>query len=160
MHGTPNRFTNMLIRLLLLFTVVPMVELALLMKLADATDWRVAFALVLLTGIVGAALARYQGIRCWQRVQQKLAAGELPGDPLLDALMILIAGALLVTPGILTDAVGFSLLLPPVRRLIRDRLKRRFRAQFHMQWPPHPQPPPGGDRIIETRIVEEDREET
>ncbi len=145
----PHRLppTTMLLRLLLLFTVVPLVELTLLLVLADATSWQFALCLVLATGIVGALLARHQGLRCWRRVEQKLAAGELPGEPLIDGLMILVAGALLVTPGMLTDLVGFALLLPAFRRIIKRRLKRRFQAHIDVSFPPR-------DQIIETRVID------
>jgi len=86
----------LLARLLLLFTVVPLVELALLLWIGSLTGLRFTLLLVLLTGIIGAGLARHQGLRCWLRVQQQLSAGQLPADPLVDGLMILVAGALLV----------------------------------------------------------------
>jgi len=118
-----------LVKLLLLFTLLPIVELALLLYLADATSWQLALGIVLATGILGAMLARRQGWRTSQRIREQLARGQMPGDALLDALLILIAGALLVTPGVLTDAVGFLLLIPPCRRLIKRRLVARF--QLH-----------------------------
>jgi len=135
----------MLLRLLLLLTVVPLVELALLLWLADATDLWFTFALVIATGALGAALARHEGLRCWRRVHDEMAAGRLPGDPLLDGLMILLAGALLVTPGVLTDLVGFGLLLPPFRRVVKRSAARRFQAHLtivsHMG-----EGPPSNDR--------------
>ena len=117
----------MLARLLLLFTVVPLLELVLLLWIAEHTGWKFTLGLVIFTGVLGAWLARQQGLRCWQRFQQQLAQGELPADSLLDGLMILIAGAVLVTPGVLTDLVGFALLIPPVRKLARQHLARRIR---------------------------------
>jgi len=147
----------MLLRLLLLFTLVPLVELALLIWIGQYTGLGFTIALVLLTGIVGAALARYEGLRCWRRVHQEMAAGRLPGDPLLDGLMILIAGALLVTPGILTDLLGFALLTPPLRRLLKNRIKRRIQARLEtfsamQNWPPGE--PDAHDRIIDVRVTD------
>ncbi|MHC4178578.1 MAG: FxsA family protein [Planctomycetota bacterium] len=154
----------MLLRLLLLFTLIPLVELVLLLILADNTSWQFTLALVLLTGVAGAALARHEGLRCWRRVQQKLAAGELPGDPLLDGLMILLAGALLVTPGVLTDLLGFGLLLPVFRRVVKRWLIRRFQARIRISSPPDgwPQPtdlPTVKDQIIETHVIDVPPEE-
>ncbi len=154
----------MLLRLLLLFTVLPLVELVLLLILADNTSWQFTLALVLLTGVVGAALARHEGLRCWKRVQQKLAAGELPGDPLLDALMILLAGALLVTPGVLTDLFGFALLLPVFRRIVKRSLARRFLASIRVTCPPNGWPRPPGqttvrDQIIDAQVIDAPPEE-
>ena len=157
----------MLLRLLLLFTLIPLVELVLLIWLAAETGlgfgWTLCF--VLLTGVVGAALARHEGLRCLGRVQQKLAAGELPGDALLDGLLILLAGALLITPGVLTDLFGFALLLPAFRRLIKRWLIRRFKSRIQVSFPADgwPQPddqPTGRDRIIETRVIDQPPEES
>jgi UPF0716 protein FxsA len=112
--------------ILLLLTAVPLIELALLIRLYHATDLLTTLSLVIVTGIVGAALARRQGFEIWRRMQAQLAQGKPPTNELLDGLMILIAGALLITPGILTDIVGFSLLVPPVRSLLRGFLARRM----------------------------------
>ncbi|MBN2474507.1 MAG: FxsA family protein [Pirellulales bacterium] len=149
----------MLLRLLLLFTVVPLVELMLLLVLADKTSWQFTLAVVLTTGVVGAALARHQGLRCWRRVHETMAAGQLPGDPLMDGLMILLAGALLVTPGMLTDLVGFALLLPIFRRLVKRWLKRRFEASIRVTssipgWPPADRRPADHDEIIDSRVID------
>ena len=152
----------MLLRLLLLFTLVPLVELVLLFIVADYTSWQFTLALVLVTGVVGAALARYEGLRCWSRVQKEIAAGRLPGDPLVDALMILVAGALLVTPGVLTDLVGFALLAPLFRRFVKNWLRRRFEAHIRIVSPPQdwpPSEPPRRDEIIDTRVIDEPSED-
>jgi len=149
-----------LLRLLLLFVVVPLVELALLWKIGTVMGWPQTFALVLLTGVIGSWLARREGLRCWDRVRQKLEAGELPGDPLIDAVMILVAGVLLVTPGVLTDLLGFALLLPGFRRVIKRRLQRRFQAHIKMYtttgggWPPSPGGPGAHDEIIDTHVID------
>lgn len=149
----------MLLRLLLFFTVVPLVELTLLILLAQRISLPLTILLVLLTGVVGAALARHEGLRCLKRVQQELAAGELPADPLIDGLMILLAGALLVTPGVLTDVAGLALLVPVFRRLVRRWLKRRFRARIAVWsgergWRHPTEPPPGHDKIIDVRVID------
>jgi UPF0716 protein FxsA len=145
----------MLLRLLLLFTIVPTIELVLLLILADKTSWQFTIGLILLTGFVGAALARYEGLRCLRRIQEQLSAGRVPGNPLMDGMMILIAGALLVTPGVLTDLLGFALLFPPFRSLIRRYVKGRFEANIRLHMPPGGDQPPH-DRIIDTKVIEED----
>jgi len=145
-----------LLRLLLLFSVVPLVELALLVWIGRHTSWWFTLGLVVFTGVVGAWLARHEGLRCLRRFQQDLAEGKLPADPLLDGLMILLAGALLVTPGVLTDALGFALLIPPCRRLVRARLKRRIGARVFVSAPPGcetSQGPPR-DRIIDVKVID------
>jgi UPF0716 protein FxsA len=113
-------------RLLLLFTLVPLVEVVLLIKLADRIDWLPTIALVIVTGIVGAALARREGFRLLQKIQADLAAGTMPADGMIDAMLVLAAGILLVTPGVITDAAGLILLMPPARAFVR----RGARAWF------------------------------
>ena len=120
----------MLSRLILLFVTVPLLELALLLQVGQWIGLGSTVALVVATGFAGAALARQQGLRAFLAVQQELAAGGLPGRSLLDGLSILVGGALLLTPGILTDVLGFSLIVPPSRRwlqgIVRRRLERRI----------------------------------
>ena len=120
----------MLSRLILLFVTVPLLELALLLQVGQWIGLGPTVALVVATGFAGAGLARQQGLRAFLAVQQELAAGGLPGRSLLDGLSILVGGALLLTPGILTDVLGFSLIVPPSRRwlqgIVRRRLERRI----------------------------------
>jgi UPF0716 protein FxsA len=125
----------MLLRLLLLFTLVPLIELSLLMKISDRIHLGPTIALVIVTGVIGTALARHEGLRTFNHIRVDLNAGRLPADRLVDALLILVAGVLLVTPGILTDGVGFLLLLPPFRSLIRQYLKKRFQSKFVIMHP-------------------------
>ena len=123
----------MLFRLIILFTLVPFVELALLLWLSDVTSWQFTVLLVIVTGVAGAWLARLQGGQTWVKIQQQLGRGEAPAGTLVDALLIFVAGTLLLTPGILTDAVGFSLLIPPLRAGIKKYLAARFRGSLVMQ---------------------------
>jgi len=152
-----------LVRLLLLFTVVPLVELALLLWIGAHTSWWFTLGLVVFTGVAGAWLARHEGVRCLRRFQQELAAGKLPADPLLDGLMILLAGALLVTPGVLTDTLGFALLLPPLRRLVRERVKRRIQTRVFVSGTPEWGASDGGpphDQIIDVKVIDAEHGET
>ena len=147
----------MLFRLLLLFTLVPLFELMLLIEIGKRINAGPTIGLVIVTGIVGAALARQQGLRTFARINHDLAAGHLPGDSLIDALLIFVAGALLVTPGVMTDGVGFLLLLPPVRAVLRNHLKKRFQAKFEISHMTNVHPP-GQDEFIdvEARSSEEE----
>lgn len=140
----------MLLRLLLLFTLLPLVELTLLLWIAEHTGWLFTLWLVILTGLLGAWLARHEGLRCWREIHRRMARGELPADSLLDGLMILVAGAVLITPGVLTDLVGFALLMAPIRRLVRRYLARRIQA--HIILGPAPDArhrPPERDDVID-----------
>lgn len=113
-------------RLLLLFVVVPALELALLIEIGSRIGTVATLGIIAATGVLGASLARRQGLDVLQRLQQEANAGRLPADPLIDAAFLLVAGALLVTPGVLTDVVGFACLVPGFRRLVRQELRRRF----------------------------------
>lgn len=120
----------MLLRLLLLLTIVPLVELVILMRIADLIHWQPTIALVIITGIIGAWLARREGIKTLTKIQADLQAGAPPAAALVDGVLILIAGAFLVTPGIITDCCGFALLIPIFRNRIRNRLAASFKAHI------------------------------
>ncbi len=119
-------------RLILLFVLVPFLELIILLKIAAWTSGWWTVALVVFTGIVGAALARRQGWGVIRQLQAEVEAGQLPTTTLIDALMIFVAGALLITPGVLTDLFGFSLLIPACRRVYRAALLKLFKS-WHEQ---------------------------
>lgn len=114
--------------LVFLLIILPCVETTLLLMLADATSWQVALAFVVVTGVAGAWLLKHQGLRTWTRIRQDLADGQVPTDSLWDAGMLLAAGILLLTPGVLTDVVGITLLFPPMRKLYRYWLVRWLRS--------------------------------
>ena len=116
----------MLFYLFLLFTVVPLVELSLLIWLGGQTVWWVPVLLVIADGIAGALLWRWQGFRAITRIQEDMAAGKMPADALVDGLLVFLAGAFLITPGMLTDAVGFALLIPPLRAVVKRLAKLWF----------------------------------
>ena len=134
--------------LLILFIGVPMGELALLLWIADKTHWTYSLGIVVITGVVGVVLLRLHGIFTMRRMKQSLSAGELPTDPLIDTAFLLFAGGLLLTPGVITDLFGLSLIFPPTRVLWRHALKSKVRGQFQMfSWGPMggaEGPPPGG----------------
>jgi UPF0716 protein FxsA len=109
----------MFLRLLLLFTLVPLVELYLLIEIGGAIGVAPTIAIVIVTGVIGAALARWQGLGVLRRVQDDLAAGRPPTDALIDGLLIFVAGAVLLTPGLITDTLGFLLLVPAGRAAVR-----------------------------------------
>jgi UPF0716 protein FxsA len=144
----------MLYKLILLLTLVPLIELFLLVRLTQLWgSFYLTVGIVAGTGLLGAVLARHEGARVWRRANERLARGELPADGLLDGVLILLAGALLITPGLLTDGVGFLLLIPPTRALVRGAVKRRLRMRILGAGPPgrgewgvrpiHEEPPPG-----------------
>lgn len=119
--------------LALLFIVVPLVELSLLVRIGGALGALPTIGLVVLTGVAGAALAKWQGMGVIRQIKAQLSSGQLPTTALVDGAIVLVAGLLLITPGVLTDAVGLLCLVPPVRALIRravwQRVERAVRAQ-------------------------------
>jgi UPF0716 protein FxsA len=138
------------------------VELALLLALADLTSFWTALLVVVVTGLVGTMLVRAQGFRAYGRIHEQLSRGEMPTDALIDALCILVAGALLLTPGMLTDAFGFSLLIPACRTFYRRGAARWFRAHFHVQVRGFEDSADESDqprsRVVETHFVPHDDE--
>ncbi|MGR3983697.1 MAG: FxsA family protein [Gammaproteobacteria bacterium] len=114
----------------LLFLLVPLVEVYFLIEIGGRIGAFPTIALVVLTAALGAMLVRAQGFSTYLRVQRQLALGESPAQMLLEGLALFVAGALLLTPGFFTDAVGFALLTPPLRRrIIEALLQRALRAQ-------------------------------
>ena len=130
--GSRSGGCGCLVQLFLLFTLIPLAELWLLLVLSRNVGLLPTLALVVFTGALGAWLARTQGLRAFAAVQAELNSGRMPTTSLLDGLMILVAGAVLLTPGLLTDVFGFLLLIPWTRGVLRKaltaELKRRFVA--------------------------------
>lgn len=113
-----------MVRLFLLFTLLPIVELWLLLQIGSwLGGWR-AFALVILTGFVGAFLAKREGFRVLRELSEEVQRGIPPADRLIEAALVVVGGLLLVTPGVITDVTGFVLIFPPTRALIVPALKR------------------------------------
>ena len=168
----------MFVRLLLLLTVIPIVELFVLLAVHGAIAERYSFQTGLLvtvgaifaTGILGAWLARSQGLGVIRELQQSLARGQFPARSLIDGGMILVGGAMLLTPGFVTDVVGLSLLLPLTRNLYRRMLNTWFlrsvqrgatRVRFHSEFAPGPDRfgrDPGLDRGPVIDVTPDDRD--
>ena len=116
----------MLWKLFLAFTIIPVSEIYILIAIGGQIGILPSIGLVILTGIVGASLARSQGLQTLGRIRDSFQQGVVPGEELLNALLIAIAGIVLLTPGFLTDAVGLFLLIPTTQALCREWLKRRM----------------------------------
>jgi UPF0716 protein FxsA len=123
----------MLARLILLFTVIPIVELIVLIEIGSRLGTVVTLLLLLGTALLGAALARHEGLKTLRRVQSKLADGIMPDEELLDGVLILVAGVMLLTPGLLTDVWGVFLLVPASRRVVKRWVRHFFRQRLQMQ---------------------------
>jgi len=115
-------------RLLALFLLVPLAELAILVLIGREVGIVPTLGLVVVTALAGSWLLKREGAGVFRRIQSQLAAGKLPGRELMDGAIVLVAGVLLLTPGVLTDVFGLIGLLPPTRAVVRRYLERRMRA--------------------------------
>jgi UPF0716 protein FxsA len=120
----------MLLGLFFLFTLVPLLELYLLIRLGTYVGAVDTIAIVIGTGVAGGLLAKSQGLAVLDRMRAELNQGRLPAESLFDWLLILIAGAMLVTPGLLTDGLGLLLLIPWSRQGIKSWLKRKMQEKI------------------------------
>jgi len=116
--------------LIALFIGLPILELALLFELHGVVGFLPTVLLVFLTGIAGASLVRRQGISILLKIQREVSAGNIPTPQLMEGVMVLVAGALLVTPGLITDIAGFALLIPYVREKIRFWLRKKIEEKI------------------------------
>lgn len=122
--------------LVLVFLVVPFVELYVIIQVAHAVGALDTIALLVLVSMVGAWLVKREGLGVLRRAQAQMARGSVPGNELVDGVLILFAGALLLTPGFVSDVVGIALLLPPVRFSLRRYARRRLVARVDVYGPP------------------------
>ncbi len=117
----------MFFRLLLLFTLLPLLELFLLIRVGQVIGALSTIAVVIVTAMIGAVLTRQQGYQTLERIRENLSRGTMPASEIIDALLIFVAGVVLLTPGFVTDSLGFLLLIPQSRRGVKKWLARKFR---------------------------------
>jgi len=119
-------------RLFLAFTLIPLIDFYLLFRVGEHIGFVWTVLIVILTGWLGAVLARREGLRVFLQFQKEIQSGKLPGDTILEGVLVLASGLLLITPGFLTDITGLTLLIPPARqrvaRFIKDRYRRKLRT--------------------------------
>jgi len=116
----------MLLPLVLLFVVVPIAELYVIIQVGEAIGVWWTIALLIADSILGSVLMRSQGRAAWRRFGEAVRAGRVPAREVIDGVLVIFGGALLLTPGFLTDILGLFLLLPPTRAAVRAILVRRF----------------------------------
>jgi UPF0716 protein FxsA len=122
---------------LILFVLVPLCEVLVFMQVSDYIGLGTALLMALFTAILGGAIVKYQGIQTMMAAQNSLRQGGMPAKELFDGLCLVAAGATLITPGFITDVIGFSLLVPAVRNALRNKLSKSakfsaggFNAQY------------------------------
>lgn len=137
--------------LLLLFVTVPIAEIYLMLEIGGAIGVIPTVGLVVFTAVAGAALVRAQGFSTIALVRRSLEAGEVPAAAIIEGILLLVAGALLLTPGFLTDAVGFGCLIPPLRRAFAVRF-----IETRLIRPAGPSSPQPRGHVIEGEFERED----
>jgi len=118
---------------LLLFVAVPLAELAILIKVGEIIGVGATIILVISTAVIGVSLLKRQGLAALARARETVEAGEFPVESVVDGACLLVAGAFLLTPGLLTDTVGFSLLVPGVRRNLARWIFSKFSGAGHVR---------------------------
>ena len=118
------------VTLLFLFIVIPAAELVLLMMLGVRIGWMPTLGLIVFTGILGATLARQQGLSILRKIQTEMQNGRPPALEMVEGAMVVIGGMVLLTPGIITDGLGFALLVPGIRRSIANKIQKHFTESF------------------------------
>lgn len=145
---------------LLAFVAIPLAEIAVFIKVGEFIGIVATVALVILTAVIGVALLKQQGLIAFERARRSIDAGELPIESVIEGVCLLVAGAFLLTPGLITDTVGFLLLVPALRQGFAAWLlaKAREAGSLHV-WTGRPaqdrdrgRPPPDG--VIEGEYEE------
>ena len=145
-------------QLLLLFIIVPVIELILLFQVGARIGPLPTLGIIIITAIIGARLTRAQGAHNMQRARTAMNEGRMPHQEVLDGMMIIIAGVMLITPGFLTDALGFTLLFPSLRAKLRKRLAKSLNRRVQIVGNPANGQRTGevdDDSVIEAEIIED-----
>lgn len=121
----------MLFRLVIVFTIVPLIEVLLLLEIGNRIGVVHTILLIILTGILGAYLMRLQGFAVFRKIQENLGQGILPTNEIVEGALVLAGGTLLLTPGFFTDAVGFVLLIPQTRKSVARRIQQAIKRKIH-----------------------------
>lgn len=131
--------------ILLIFIAVPIAEIAVFIAVGDAIGILPTIAIVILTAVIGVALLKQQGLATLARAQQTIDAGEVPMQSVIDGICLLIAGAFLLTPGLITDTAGFLLLVPSLRQALGHWIIAKLKESGSIRvWTSGPARPPGG----------------
>lgn len=120
----------MLARLFLLFTIIPFIELFLLMQVGDLVGFWPTVGMIVLTGIVGAWLAKREGLRVLREYQKAIHELRMPEEGLTSALLVVVGGALMIAPGVMTDVIGILLMIPPIRRVVAGWVEAYVKKHF------------------------------
>lgn len=148
--------------LFLLFVVVPLIEIFVLIEVGQVIGTVPTVALLVGMSLLGAWMVRREGVRAWSRFRRTLSSGRLPTAEVVDGALVLLGGALMLTPGFVTDVLGLLLVLPPSRALVNRAVRRRTRSSFGLGWagPGARRPPrrePEVERTVDVEVVDVQR---
>ncbi len=116
----------MLLRLFLLFTIIPLIELYFLIKIGGAIGALNTIVLILATAFFGSILVRWQGLKTMQQIMSQISQNIVPAEEMVDAVLIFVGGVMLITPGVLTDFLALFLVFPYTRTIFKRWLRRKF----------------------------------
>lgn len=119
-------------RLILLFVLLPLCELFLLIRIGQLIGLFPTIAICIVTGVLGATLTRRSGVSILNRIQGEMSQGRVPAREIVEGLLVLVSGVVLLTPGVMTDAAGFLLLAPPIRRTVAGVLVHHFKGRIRV----------------------------
>ncbi len=113
-----------------LFVLIPFTELVILLEVGESIGAMSTIGVIITTALIGYALFKHQGFKTWQKVQQRMAQGEMPSQQVIEGMVILVAGALMITPGLITDVLGLFCLLPFTRKLALTFIGKRIAGKL------------------------------
>ncbi|MBU5675029.1 FxsA family protein [Alkaliphilus sp. MSJ-5] len=120
----------MLFKLILLFTLLPLLDFAILLKIGSYIGFKYTLAIVIVTGLTGAYFAKREGRDIITKIKFDISQGKMPADELIGGLCVILGGAFLLAPGLITDALGLMLVLPITRIPFINMIKRRFKSML------------------------------
>lgn len=122
----------MFFKIFLLFTIIPTIELVILIKTGTIIGTLNTVIIIIITAVVGAYMVRLEGMGVMYRIRKNLVEGRFPAEELIDGLIIFIAGALLLTPGFVTDITGFIMIFPVTRNIVKTIIKKYIKRRFSL----------------------------
>jgi UPF0716 protein FxsA len=145
-----------LLALIAVFIVLPLLELYVILRVGDEIGWLWTILILAADSVLGSLLLRSQGRAVWRRFNEAVGVGRVPHREVVDGVLVIFGGALLITPGFVTDVVGLTLLVPPTRALVRRLTMRRLgrRVAVEVARPPGGREPPGGHFDVDGTATE------
>ncbi|HVM13704.1 MAG TPA: FxsA family protein [Egibacteraceae bacterium] len=152
--------------LFVLFIIIPIVELAIIIQVGQVVGTGWTIVALIAVSLVGAALVKSEGLRAWRRVREALAEARMPAEEVVDGALVLLGGALMLTPGFLTDGVGLFLVVPVTRGLINRGIRGRVRSAFGLRPPRRrgvrrrpPESPSARHSVVDVDVVSVERDD-